>query len=104
MGQMQPATGHEPDDVKVLVSSESGRNSACLETSWDGTFTLPRLRAADDYTVCFWGDNAMEGSLGATGYVDECWKDQPLGEGTPVVVTSGAVTAGINVVLSRQTT
>jgi len=90
--------------VKVFVFSESGRNSVCLETSWDGTFTLPRLRAADDYTVCFWGDKAMEGSSGATGYVDECWKDQPLGEGTPVVVTSGAVTAGINVVLSRKTT
>ena len=57
-----------------------------------------------NYTVCFWGDEAMEGSSGASGYVDECWKDQPLGEGTPVVVTSGAVTAGINVVLSRKTT
>jgi len=103
-GKVTDAAGKPLAYVKVFVFSESGRNSVCLETSWDGTFTLPRLRAADDYTVCFWGDKAMEGSSGATGYVDECWKDQPLGEGTPVVVTSGAVTAGINVVLSRKTT
>ena len=103
-GRVTDIEGNALMSVGVVLVAASG-DFAYLQTDGEGYFTAPRLRP-DDYEVCFLGDTAMQRSSGATGYVDECWKDLSPGDRethTPVVVTSGATTGPLDVVLSRNT-
>jgi len=91
---------HGLANVSVRVSSPSTGAVAYATTAADGSYTAPALGAGTDYQVCFIAWGATGGSLDATGYVDQCWQNQPsLGTPTQVVVTPGAATGGINAVL-----
>jgi hypothetical protein len=62
---------------------------------------VPRLVAGTDYTVCFYGYGATGGSSDASGYVDQCYNNQPTSDtATPVTVTLGVATTGINAALT----
>jgi hypothetical protein len=92
--------GHGLANVQVSVFTPLGGTSGSATTADDGSYTVPGLVAADDYQVCFWASNATGGSSDATGYLDQCYDNQPMsGTPTPVAVTAGATTSDINVAL-----
>jgi protocatechuate 3,4-dioxygenase beta subunit len=98
-GRVTDSAGRGISDVSVSVydpddPSQSGHGAI---TGADGSYTATGL-AAGSYQVCF----ASQGASGAstTGYLDECYDDQPLYfPGTPVPVTLGHTSAGIDAVL-----
>jgi Carboxypeptidase regulatory-like domain len=86
--------------VSVEVSSASTGDHAWAATAADGSYTVKGLDAATDYQVCFHGSVATGGSSDTAGYVDQCWQNQPTsGTPTPITLTSGATTTGINAAL-----
>lgn len=68
-------------------------------TQQDGTYTVAGL-AAGSYQVCF----DTQGASGAspTGYLDECYVDQPphTTSGTPVAVSLGQTSVGVDATLA----
>ena len=68
-------------------------------TEQDGTYTVAGL-AAGSYQVCFYSQGASEAS--ATGYLDECYDDQPphTTSGTPVAVSLGQTSTGVDAALA----
>jgi hypothetical protein len=71
-------------------------------TSDTGTYTAIGVPAGSDYQVCFNASYATGGSS-TTGYVDQCWQNQPTtGTPTPVSVSAGAATSGIDAAMVGQ--
>lgn len=65
----------------------------------DGTYTIPDL-PADSYQICF--DASYATGPSSTGYLNECYDNQPQifgGSSTPIPVTLGHTTSGIDAVL-----
>jgi hypothetical protein len=88
--------------ISVSVSSPLGTMLA-VETAADGSYSIAGLATGTDYKVCFDASGATGGSSDATGYVNQCYNNQPfVGTPTPVSVTAGAATTGINAVLAGR--
>jgi Carboxypeptidase regulatory-like domain len=93
-------TNHGLANVSVEVASESTGAEKYGTTAADGTWSVPGLPAGTDYTVCFTDVGATGGSSDATGYVDQCYDNQPIsGTPTPVTVTAGTTRSGIDAAL-----
>jgi len=93
-------TRHGLASVSVSVYSASTGANGYATTAADGTYTVSGLAAGTDYMVCFSGAGAKGGSSDATGYLDQCYDNQPTsGTPTPVAVTLGATRGGIDAVL-----
>lgn len=91
---------HGLANVSVTVYSPSTNGYANATTAADGTYTASGLGAGTDYQVCFYSSGAKGGSSDASGYLDQCYDNQPIsGTSTSVAVTLGATQAGINAVL-----
>ncbi|MEP7369636.1 MAG: hypothetical protein ABI662_08275 [Dermatophilaceae bacterium] len=87
-------------DVFVMVYSASTATSAAAVTSLNGSYSVVGLPAGADYEVCFDAGGAIGGASDATGYVDQCYNNQPTtGAPNPVAVTVGATKSGINAAL-----
>jgi len=94
-------THHGLAGVVVNVSSSSRSDSRVAFTATDGSYTVTGLPAATDYLVCFDSAGASGGSSDATGYLAQCWQNQPAsGTPTPVTVTLGVTKTGVNAALS----
>jgi hypothetical protein len=88
--------------VDVHFYSQSTGATGDAWTADDGTYTATGVATGTDYQVCFNAVWAMGGSS-ATGYVDQCWQNQPTtGTPTPVSVTAGSPTAGIDAAMIGQ--
>jgi hypothetical protein len=93
-------TQHALANVWVTVTSESNGTYGFATTDIDGTYTVPGLAAATDYTVCFNAGDSHGGSA-ALGYVEQCYDTQPTSAtATPVTVSSGATRAGVDAALA----
>ena len=96
----QPLAG-----VLIDVYDASGNFVAGSDTSASGTYSANRLPAGS-YFVCFEASNAT-GGASTTGYMSQCyngkaWNIPPSSpQDTPVPVTTGATTAGVNASLAR---
>ena len=68
-------------------------------TNLDGTYTVTGL-ATGSYQVCFYAQGASGAS--ATGYLDECYDDQPphTTSATPITVSVGQTSTGVDAVLA----
>jgi Carboxypeptidase regulatory-like domain len=83
--------------VGVYSPSRGGVNAT---TGADGTYTARGLPAGTDYQVCFYASGATGGSSNATGYLDQCFDNQPMsGTPTPVTVSLGATRVGADAAL-----
>lgn len=67
-------------------------------TGADGTYTIPNL-APGAYTIC--SDASGIDQPHAGGYKDACYSDDPAQASTPVIVTAGTTTTGVDLVLTR---
>lgn len=83
-------------NVSVGVYSASTGGNSSTTTAADGSYTAPGLPAATDYQVCFYTSGATGGSTDATGYVDQCYDNQPSGTPTPVTVTLGETRTAVD--------
>ncbi|NMM35307.1 MAG: carboxypeptidase regulatory-like domain-containing protein [Phycicoccus sp.] len=93
-------THHGLADVWVNVFSPSTGGAGSATTAADGSYTVTGLYAGNDYQVCFYGSGASGGSSDATGYIDQCYLNQPTSDtATPVAVTLGVAKTGINALL-----
>ena len=84
--------------VSVYDPNDPNQGGHGAITRADGSYTATGLTAGS-YQVCF----SSQGASGAstTGYVDECYDDQPpYSSSTPVPVTLGHTSAGIDAVLA----
>jgi Carboxypeptidase regulatory-like domain len=101
-GTVTDAAGahHGLEYVWVTVSSPSMGAIWGAFTAADGSYTVTGLAAGTDYQVCFYGSGGQGGSADATGYGDQCWQNTNWDTPTPVVVTLGATSAGINAALA----
>jgi protocatechuate 3,4-dioxygenase beta subunit len=78
--------------------SEFGQQVTTTSDYGDGSYRISGL-SESEYTLCF--DAVDVQGPAATGYVNECFDNQPSSVGgTPVQVTGGAVTAGIDAELA----
>lgn len=98
VGTVTDQNGGGVDGVSVVATSQSSGQNVYGNTAEDGSYTLPGLPTGA-YTVCFHPNPSTIGP--PTGYVEQCWQGQtiPYG-GTPVSVTEGSVTSGIDARLS----
>jgi PKD repeat protein len=99
-GTVTDAGGAPLSNVQVTVTYGSGSESQSASTDESGKYVLPWL-GAGSHTVCFSGSYISGGSSEATGYVGECYNNQPAGTPTPVVVIAGATTI-INAALAGK--
>jgi len=92
-GRVTDEAGNPLEDVRV--QGYSGSVSAGAYTDQDGKYLLRGLTTGDA-SVCFDPSWVLEGSS-STGYVAECYDNQQGNwGGTPVPVTEGQVTSGID--------
>ncbi|MEO7263053.1 MAG: carboxypeptidase regulatory-like domain-containing protein, partial [Jatrophihabitantaceae bacterium] len=98
-GRVTDSAGRGISDVSVSVSAEDPNELGHgAITGADGSYTVTGL-AAGSYSVCFYSQGASGAS--ATGYLDECYDDQPpYSSGTPVAVSLGQTSAGVNATLA----
>jgi Carboxypeptidase regulatory-like domain len=88
-------------NVQVNVSSSTTGVNASATTAADGRYTVTGLPAGTDYTVIYHAANATGGSSYSLGYLDQAYNNQPTsGTPTPVTVTSGSTTIGVNAALA----
>jgi len=97
-------THHGLAHVAVTVISASVSSplatTLAVETADDGSYSVAGLATGTDYQVCFDTSSVITGgSSDATGYVNQCYNNQPSNSATPVSVTAGAATTEINAVL-----
>jgi hypothetical protein len=94
--------GLEKVDVSVRFGSAPLVIAGTATTDASGGYRVTGLAAAADYTVCFTTSaDTRGGSSDVTGYVDQCYRNQPAsGTPTPVPAAVGAVTAGIDAALN----
>jgi len=91
---------HGLANVSVGVYSPSANAVSSATTGADGTYTARGLPAATDYQVCFYSSGATGGSSAATGYLEQCFDNQPTTvTPTPVTVSVGATRAGVDAAL-----
>jgi len=77
----------------TLTSASIGGSGQAIAFA-DGMYSTSGLPPAADYVVCF-------SAFGDVGYAEECFDNQPItGTPTPVAVTSGAMTTGIDAALT----
>jgi len=84
--------------VSVYDLDDPSQYSSGAVTRSDGSYTVTGLPAGS-YQVCF----SSQGATGAStiGYLDECYDDQPpYSSGTPVPVTLGHTSSGIDAALA----
>ena len=99
-GRVTDSAGHGIPGASVFVynpddPSQVGHGTL---TRADGSYTVTGLPAGS-YQVCFSGQGA--GGASTTGYLDECYDDQPpYSSSTRVPVTLGHTSAGIDAVLA----
>ena len=93
-------THHGLANVTVGVFSPSTSAFGSATTAADGSYTVTGLAAGTDYQVCFDSSLAAGGSSDATGYVAQCYNNQPTGTPTPVTVTADATMTGISAALA----
>ena len=110
-GRVTDQSGHPLADVGVHVSHSAADDyvdglgasndlrgpQADAVTAADGTYTI-RSVAAGSQTVCFSAAGA-HGGTSSGGYLDQCVGGAPgstTDDGTPVTVTAGATTTGID--------
>ncbi|MEP7193173.1 MAG: hypothetical protein ABI903_09935, partial [Actinomycetota bacterium] len=87
--------------VVVNVTAYSLADLVTATTSADGSYTVSGLAAGNHYTVCFAAAGATGGSSDTTGYINQCYDNQPTSHTrTPVTVAAGATTPGINAALA----
>jgi len=88
-------------DVDVIsLGTGGGFSTSTLD---DGTWSVTGLPAGT-YSVCFNGSIAEGGSSDATGYVNQCYKDQPTARtANPVTVKVGSTAVGIDAALVGAT-
>jgi IPT/TIG domain/Carboxypeptidase regulatory-like domain len=88
--------------VKAYTASIGGSGTTVTAvTAANGSYTVTGLPAATDYEVCFTATGATGGSSDPTGYIAQCYNNQPTSStATPVTVTLGATTTGINAALA----
>ena len=92
-------THHGLAQVGVSVSSVSTDTSISVKTAADGSYSIAGLATGTDYQVCFYASAATGGTSDAQSYVNQCYNNQPFDSPTPVSVTAGAATTGINAAL-----
>jgi hypothetical protein len=95
-------THHGLAHVRVTVISVSvspNLGVMVFETAADGSYSVAGLATGTDYQVCFDASGATGGASDTTGYINQCYNNQPLNSPTPVSVTAGAATTGINAAL-----
>jgi hypothetical protein len=98
-------THHGLTHVRVIVTSVSvapNLGGMVSGTAADGSYSVAGLATGTDYQVCFDASGATGGSSDATGYVNQCYNNQPLNSPTPVSVTAGATTTGVNASLAGR--
>ncbi|HST47740.1 carboxypeptidase regulatory-like domain-containing protein [Jatrophihabitans sp.] len=99
-GRVTDSANRAISDVSVSVYDldDPSQYSSGAVTRSDGSYTVTGLPAGS-YQVCF----SSQGATGAstTGYLDECYDDQPpYNSGTPVPVTLGHTSSGIDAALA----
>jgi hypothetical protein len=92
-------TRHGLANVGVSVTSVSTLAGISTRTAADGSYSIAGLATDTDYQVCFYASGATGGTSDAHGYVNQCYDNQPFNSPTPVSVTAGAATTGINAAL-----
>ena len=94
--------GLEKVDVTVRFGSGSTVIAGTATTDASGGYLVTGLAAGTDYAVCFTTSaDTRGGSSDVTGYVDQCYRNQPTsGTRTPVPAAVGSVTAGIDAALN----
>ena len=94
-------THHGLVNINMEVHSLSSVPTFGALTAADGTFTFTGLPAGTDYQVCFDGYFATGGASDSLGYLGQCYDNQPRwGTATPLTVTAGMTTTGINAALA----
>jgi hypothetical protein len=98
-GRVTDPAGRGLSDVTVIVlGRDDFQQVFSTSTGADGSYTTTGL-AAGSYEVCFYSLHA--GGPSTTGYLDECYDDQPpYSSGTPIAVRSGQTSAGVDAVLA----
>jgi hypothetical protein len=97
----EAGTQHGLAKLTVSVSSPSTGTYTSSTTAADGSYIASGLPAATDYQVCFYASGATGGSADSTGYLDQCYDNQPTtGTPTSVAVTLGATQAEVNAALA----
>ncbi|HEV2887220.1 MAG TPA: carboxypeptidase regulatory-like domain-containing protein [Jatrophihabitans sp.] len=96
-GRVTDSAGHGIANVGVSANGNDPDHGSASTTGPDGSYVITGL-AADTYQVCFYSQASTGSST--TGYLDECYDRQPpYGLATPVAVTLGHVSSGINAAL-----
>jgi hypothetical protein len=94
-------THHGLANVSVRVDSPSANTYSYTTTADDGTWSVGGLPVGADNKACFSADGATGGSSDATGYLDQCYDNQPTRDvSTPIAVTAGETVAGIDAALA----
>ncbi|HEY0167192.1 MAG TPA: carboxypeptidase-like regulatory domain-containing protein [Jatrophihabitans sp.] len=100
-GRVTDSTGNGLPNVVIYTFDPSTPDFGpyVALTQQDGTYTVAGL-AAGSYQVCF--DTQGASGASATGYLDECYVDQPprTASGTPVAVSLGQTSAGVDAALA----
>jgi Carboxypeptidase regulatory-like domain len=87
-------------NVTVSVFSPSTEAYGNATSAADGSYTVAGLAAGTDYQVCFDPRGATGGSSDASGYVAQCYDNQPAGTPTPVTVNPGATRTATSAALT----
>ena len=86
--------------VWVTVSSRFTGVTWGHTTTADGSYIVRGIPAGTDYEVCFHAAIARGGPTDKAGYVDQCWRGQPVtGAPTLVPVTPGGTLTRIDAAL-----
>jgi hypothetical protein len=94
---------HGLANVRVSVYSPATDTATSVTTAGDGSYAVSGLAPGADYQVWFYPSGATGGSFDALGYLDQAYDNQqPMfgGTPTPVTVTAGATTTGVDAALA----
>ena len=89
-------------------TSPSGGHVYQADVGSGGRYTITGVPAGTAYQVCFYANLAYGGTSDSAGYNNQCWQDQPAttfgvaAAPTPVTVTAGATTSGIDAAISGK--
>jgi Carboxypeptidase regulatory-like domain len=87
---------------QVLVGIPGAPDGQAVRTADDGTYTVVFVHPGNTQ-LCFFGENGT-GGTSLSGYQSECYNDQPVdGQHTPIPVTAGRTTTGIDAALAPRT-
>lgn len=83
-----------PMEGVVIEARSDGHWPGYAVTGADGSYTVSGLTVSDTWRICFWPPE--EGGLYVEGLTWECWDDTTTDAFTPVSVTAGNTTTGID--------